>query len=63
MHDGWGWALGSVLSNASRRLSTIPQLHKKLSLKGQCHELFASDFFMNHLPPNPRVLTIPIALF
>jgi hypothetical protein len=23
-------------------------------LKGQCHKIFASAFFMNHLPPSPR---------
>ncbi len=23
------------------------------SLKGQCHEIFASGFFMIHLPPSP----------
>ncbi len=24
-------------------------------LKGQCHEFFASGFFMNQFPPSPRV--------
>jgi hypothetical protein len=26
-----------------------------LPLKGQCHKIFASGFFMNQFPPSPRV--------
>ncbi len=31
---------------------------KFISLKGQCHEIFASDFVMNHLPPKPLKITL-----
>jgi hypothetical protein len=32
-----------------------PHFFHHLRLKGQCHEIFASGFFMGQFPPSPRV--------
>ncbi len=62
INGGCGRGTGSVLP--SPPFSTLPQLDKKLGLKGQCH-----DFSLRHVfswiivPQSPWVLTIQIALF
>jgi hypothetical protein len=34
------------------------QRSRAVNLKGQCHENFASCFFMNHLPPSPMKIAL-----
>jgi hypothetical protein len=42
------------LDKGGGRFFLIPMLLlQNLSLKGQCPEIFPSDFFMNHLPSSP----------
>ncbi len=53
-HRG-GRIRGVCCANATNRLDvySLRSTCESISLKGQCHDIFASGFFMNHLLPVP----------
>ncbi len=54
---GESWSLFYAYSLSTFPLTTLP------ILKRQCHKIFATGFFMNHLPPSPLKITLGSFMF